>query len=909
MNSTDTGRLIAGFYFTSREIDVLACLVSGKSARSSASLLDISPKTVEFHLRNIMIKLECNSQEKVIDIIEKSEQYEILKRHYLTLLFPKKETKDNPVVNSISQKSGSYKFPFFNNKIKMVMFATVTALAIIFLGITILNSSVRIKQWGDKSDNLCLKWNIPRQDQIFIGREKLLKDIESSLQNNWQKGFKRSAASICAGMGGIGKTHLALQYIHHSQYPYTLRVWFPAENTEQLKQEYFKFAKKLGYPEEYSTFEEVLFFVKNWLEKNPGWLIVYDNANSYKEIQSFLPEAGGHVLITSRQRFWPDTFPIIPINVMSEKEAFDLLTSAIKKTRSGETKEISKLAKVLGYLPLALSQAGAYIHQNQISVSKYLELYKAHELELLSDHPTSALANNANVATTWNISLAKLVQEANENHEPTYALDLIMVAAYLTPENISRELLLTWLKEAYPNLESHELIFNRTIGQLWKYSLIHTDGENSMGIHRLLQTVLRTQHNKILKINKLEYPARTISWFDKILKSCLMYYKSKNLEGELRDPNLLSHLQTLELHAQLLNMDTPRSSLGRFENSIGQTFFSMGDLKSSLKHFMRSLEIGENPMVLDHKRRIIGYACNNIGMVLDWMGDPKKAKIYLERSLHMAQEYPKEYDFLEITMSNLGQAYRHLGELQKAKELLETSAKLIENRQGEGYGKDGVWAALNLCQLAEVYGDLGKSIEARRAFEKALVIREKYFGKNDRKIAETLIGLAEAQVNVGNPKAAKEALERSLDIFEKDYGKGHILTANVMTALGGVYRELGDNSLSKKILEEALRIRKQHYGPVHLHVIETCSELGKTHLNMGNFHQAKTILEEVKNFQSQYYGEDHIKIAPVLFSLSQVYIGLKETKTAEEFLQKSHHIFIKSYGEEHPLSKKTEALT
>jgi len=759
-----------------------------------------------------------------------------------------------------------------------------------------------------------ITWNIPRQDQIFIGRKKLLEDLEFSLHdlqkrskadNKYKNSVinnKRLAISACAGMGGIGKTQLVLQYIHHSQHPYTLRAWFHAENIEQLKQEYFKFAKRLGYPEEHSTFEEVLIFVKNWLVKNPGWLIIYDNVNSYKEIQNFLPESGGHVIITSRMRYWPDTFLVLPIDVMSEEEAVNFLNSTSKNINSKESMEARELAKALGFLPLALAQARAYIYQNQISISKYLKLYKTHALELLSAHPISELAYNTNVVTTWNISLAKLAKEVVENHEALYALDLIMVAAYLAPENISRELLLVWFKEAYPNLQSHELILHRIIGQLWKYSLIHIDTENSIGIHRLLQSVLRIQHNEILKINGLQYPARTIQWFDNILKSFSMYYKLKELEGELRDQNLLSHLQMLESHSQFLKLDTPRSRFGIFENLIGQMFFSLGDLKSSLSYFMRSLKIGEDIV----HNGVIGYACNNIGLVLDWMGDPKTSKIHLERSLKVAKEYPNEYDFMEVTMSNLGQVYRHLGETRKAKELLETSLKLIEKRQDKGYGKAGVWMAMNLCQLAEVYGDLGESTQAIGVFEKALEIREKYFGKNDRKVAETLIGLAESYINTGNPIAAKEALERSLDIFEKDYGKGHILNAKVLTALGNAYRELGKSWLSKKILEEALNIRRQYYGSEYPEVMETFSELGKTYARLGEFHQAKNILEEVRRFQSRYYGENHIKVAHVLFNLSHVYAKLKDVKIAEEFMRKSHKIFILSYGESHPLTQKSD---
>lgn len=1094
---------ISGINFTPRELDVIACILGGRTAKKIADYLRIKTRTVEHHCANIMKKLGCNSQERIIDFCEKSEEFTLLKKRYISLraehefeeelhkiakivhkktlsclilcnevklekylslagvtLFVKKQESlqnYNQLTASISSEKIDYiiqyssinssknenasdenlnkvidiiqvynqdpsditdcrgqpsaqnfvqigtfdlsdpqmyyhvvfsilqkLFPndnfekhvenfekiyekifkieysetkhvekclpsnstlYFSNdkswihrlgiqiaerKVKITIFALTIflffSLSIITLvkinkethlfGTFALNSDQNFSKNKAKTVNPNLKWNLPRRDQAFIGREVLLKNLESSLNdfpqkksaddnahNNYLIKNRKIAICACAGLGGIGKTQLALQYIHHCQKPYTLRAWFPAENLEQLKQEYFRFAKKLGHSEEQSTFEDVLVFVKNWLEKNPGWLIVYDNVNSYLEIQPFLPENGGHVIITSRMRHWPDTFVTLPIDVMTEEEAINLLNASIRNTKLKEINEKRELAKTLGYLPLALAQAGAYIHQNQISVSNYLQLYKTHETELLSTNPTCELANNTSVATTWNISLSKLVQESIENHEPLYALDLIMVCAYLAPENISRDFLLTWFKEAYPNLKSHDLILPRIIGQLWKYSLIHTDDEKSIGIHRLLQSVLRTQHNRIIKINNnVQYPARTVQWFDKVLLTCAIYYELFAMEGQFLDQNFLSHLQSLEAQAQLLQLNNPRLRFAKFSNMTGMTFYSLGDLKSALYYFMRALKIAESESVND--KSTIGYVYNNIGLSLDIMGDPKNANVYLDKSLKMAQQYPNEYDFLEITMSNLGQNYKHLGEAQKAKQLLEKSAELIAKR----YGNDGVWAAMNLCRLGEVYGDLGDNIQARDTFKKALTIREKYFGKNDRKVAETLISLAEVYINSGEPKAAKESFQRSLDIYEKVYGKNHILNARILTGLGSAFRELNNPVQSKKILEEALLIRKQYYNSEHLHVIETLEELGKTYAKLGDFQQAKNLLEEARKFQSQYYGENHIIVGNILFHLSQVYLSLKDINTARDLMKISHTIFMRSYGKEHSLTKKSDNL-
>lgn len=146
-------------------------------------------------------------------------------------------------------------------------------------------------------------WNIPRQDNVFVGREKLLSNLYSKLhQNHTLEGVNNVAVTACAGLGGIGKTQLALQYVNHTKHPYTLKVWFSAENIDELYNKYIEFAKLLGYAENSYTKENIIAYVKQCLVENPGWLLVYDNVSNYRKIAPFLPETGGYMILTTRQR-------------------------------------------------------------------------------------------------------------------------------------------------------------------------------------------------------------------------------------------------------------------------------------------------------------------------------------------------------------------------------------------------------------------------------------------------------------------------------------------------------------------------------------------------------------------------------------------------------------------------------
>ncbi|WP_342271898.1 NB-ARC domain-containing protein [Candidatus Tisiphia endosymbiont of Parasteatoda lunata] len=365
-------------------------------------------------------------------------------------------------------------------------------------------------------------WNIPRQDNVFVGREKLLSDLYNKLhKNHTPKGISNLAISACAGLGGIGKTQLALQYINHTKHPYTLKAWFSAENIDDLYNKYVEFAKLLGYTEAVYTKENIIAYIKQWLIDNPGWLLVYDNVNNYREIEPFLPEAGGHVILTTRQRYWPTKFSILPVNIMTEEEAIKTIKTLIERDISAEEQDaIKELVEVLGYLPLALVQAGSYIKQKHITIPEYLGLYKRYESELLADNSflEETKGYNYPVAITWNISLEAIVRDTKINNEPPIAIELLAVCAYLAPDKISRKLLLTWLQTAYPHLLSPQLTLNKHIALLWQYSMINYDDNDNIAIHRLVQAVLYHQISQVSESKNNIYSTLNLRWFESLLQ-------------------------------------------------------------------------------------------------------------------------------------------------------------------------------------------------------------------------------------------------------------------------------------------------------------------------------------------------------------------------------------------------------
>ncbi|MBP9729687.1 MAG: tetratricopeptide repeat protein [Gammaproteobacteria bacterium] len=1072
-------KTIHGIAFTSREIDIIACLLRGRRSSKIASLLSIAVRNVENRIAGIKLKLGCGSQEGIIDFIEKSgkllfmnqyytsllieiaferalkklsvlnSQYPVchivydgeekdnlfmprqLKKHlaltglnllevkenYHTLAQSNKEVEptENPIICCLSASliekdpdlfsffrknnpAGSIIFLCLNpdvsvniptaflNDIQMVdltkqqnyYLLVFDVLKILLTSISFEESILDFKKYcttvsdnsinhleeekGFLQDNnthptcvrsiltrrkviglmgavlllFCINslyenvvaqfwqmkpqestapikdtktWNIPRQDHVFVGREHLLKALEAKLHPSLPpaisvKGEKERVirtvypVSVCAGMGGVGKTQLALQYVHHSKHIYSLIAWFASENLDQLKQQYIEFAKALGYKEENPSIKTALPYVKEWLSRHPGWLLIYDNVNSYNEIKDYLPTGQGSMVLTTRQQKWPSAFETLDVDVMTEEESIQLIQSLIhRKIVDTEEKAAKELVNMLGCLPLAIAQASAYIHETHITIIDYLNLYQSHEQALLEDSTLPEGTNSLPIAATWNISLEAMAKEAKEKHEPLLALALLNVCAYLAPEKISRHLLLTWFKESYPKLTSPELVLPKLIAQLWRYSLINMEEDGSITVHRLVQAVVRHQHQQTSDQKNLEGSPLTLEWYGLLVKSIHseFNYKTHLLEDELRQKKLLPHLQMLLNHYKKRWPTHSEWSLIPIINDIGTVFSLMSDPKTAKFYYERALPTLEKHYGKDHLE--VAHALNQLGRECRYAGYLKEAKELHERALKIQEQfYGKDHPEIANSLNQLGRDYSYLGDARKAKELHERVLKIQEPH----YGINHVEIADILHQLGRDYRDLGDAKKAKELHERALEIQEQFYGKDHPEIAYSIDQLGRDYRDLGDVKKAKELHERALKIQEPYYDRDHIEAAHTLHQLGRDYADLGDAKKAKELHEHALKIQEQFYGKDHIAVAQTLYQLGRDYRDLGDAKKAKEFHERALEIQEPFYGKEHVEVAQTLHQLGRDYADLGDAEKAKELHEHALKIKEPFYDKSHP---------
>ncbi|WP_353275240.1 tetratricopeptide repeat protein [Wolbachia endosymbiont (group A) of Pipizella viduata] len=563
-------------------------------------------------------------------------------------------------------------------------------------------------------------WQVPLRNYNFVGREALLDKIEECLKAN-----DTATLVACHGLGGIGKTQLALEFIWSKLQKYRWIIWLDTRDRNTLINEYIKLGRGLnvihGYGENVRE-EDHAKHVKYWLEhpKRAGWLLICDNAPNYKDIADLLPIKGGKILLTSRYTFgWPQPQNTISIDVFEPGES----RSYIRKILEVEgTKldiiQVDTLAKTLGHLPLALAQASAYIKKTVISISDYLKLYNDRKRALLSDKtlletfPAGANRETAAIVyVTWDITVEAIKKES------LLAANWLTACAYLDGSPIPKSLLEIFAdnQENNPSLET----FHEALGILISYSMLTVKKDHSMLVHNLIQEVTR------LKSEESGKTKEDIKIVFQLLEEGFPY-RSDKLEDYAKKRQLLPHLE-----AFLSHMD----NLLEKNSSEKQTIE---------KDYLLDLLMWIND----------GYSD---------LGNPKRQEELIKRILPILQKhFSPDYEIATLLVS-LGIAYNALDNPRNAKELFEWALPIFEKH----YGSDHPKVAVILTNLGHAYENLDSPRRAKKLFERALAIQEKHYGLDHFEVAKLRANLGLVCYALGDFQKAKELSERALPIFEK----------------------------------------------------------------------------------------------------------------------------------------------
>ena len=619
---------------------------------------------------------------------------------------------------------------------------------------------------------------VPRTNALFVGRSRELTRLRDRLAQSPHQALVPHAA---VGLGGVGKTEIAVEYCHRFRKAYSYVWWVSAASRPILVEQMSSFAPSVGIPASGLSPELLMTYVREWLEGNQDrWLLVMDNADDPAVLHGALPVRGlGHVILTSRFVDWEplgvDPLPIEPLPV---DESAELL---VRRSGRAASAEASALGERLGGLPLALYQAGAFIQHSGWSFAQYSASLESRAEALLADNSAYLYRPTGESLTTisvWDRSLEAAAQRAPA------AQPIMEVLACYEAEAIPRSLL------AAPLIAADDVEIERALSALGQLSLI-TYANQYISLHRLVQEAVRARTimlggtralgqsldvaSQLLDCTFPQDPDDTYLWH-----TCaeLAGHCSRIADAAIRaqwtGPGLVS---VVIRTAQYLNSRGSREEALALLDKAEQVFPSAGTQALRVRLLSNRARVERNLGLLAEAERDARAAmmlsandCADsrpealeiLGRILLDNGDLSAAKETLWAGLDAARTTLGGTRYEVIALNYIARAHTYSGDLDDARRML-LEALDLDRRLHDQEHADTAWTLDNLGLVELAANDL---TSAEVHFRRALDIEAVVHGPEHPRSGWSLRNLAQTLVRKGDVAAAILYYERSLKVIE-----------------------------------------------------------------------------------------------------------------------------------------------
>ncbi len=624
---------------------------------------------------------------------------------------------------------------------------------------------------------------------VFLaGREGLLAELDVRLAARDGQSGPRVVA-LC-GLGGAGKTSVALEYAHRHLAEVGLAWQFPADDPGVVAAGFGELAAQLGARELLDVRDPVA-SVHGVLAAYPAeWLLVFDNAPSRASVQAFVPPAGrGRVLITSRDQIWPRG-QALEVPVLDQQVAAGFLGN---RTGDPDWRAARELAGELGGLPLALEQAAAYVQATGHSLAGYLAMFRQRRPDLLARGEPTAYPET--VATTWRLAFEDL------QHSAPGAAGLLRLLAFCAPEAIPLRLLLRSRPGLAGGLGSEvapllaplledELAAGDAAAALRRYSLVTPVGGGSVSVHRLVQAVTADQMPTGLASQWRQAAAALIE---------------AAIPADAALPGTWPACATLLPHAQAA-LDLTSGGMRQIARYLGWSgsYPAARDMFQLIADAHAEAYGPEHPDTLA-ARHELAYWTGNAGDAAA-ARDQYAALLPVEEKV-LGPEHP-------ATLAARHQLARWAGEAGDAAAARHQYAALLPVAE-KLLGPEHPTTLFVRGGLARWTGQAGDAAAARDQYAALLPVEEKVLGPEDLETLTTRANLATFTGRAGDPERARDQFAALLPVCEQVLGPEH---PDTLAARGNLARwtgEAGDAAAARDQFAALLPVRERVSGLEH----------------------------------------------------------------------------------------------
>lgn len=626
--------------------------------------------------------------------------------------------------------------------------------------------------------------------KFMVGREQALEKVRQQLLEGKPTSIGQTA--LFKGIGGLGKTQLAVEYADHYQNEYPNGIyWITAD--ENIDAQLTQIAVDARWVSPESEHSIKLDIARNRLKTYSDCLIVFDNLESIVAIQSYLPSASSnpHILVTSRSE--QPNFTDVKLDLLDEEQSYLMLIQEAERTPTNEEDETAarEIVAALSGLPLALELAGAYLARRPISWCAYRDLLKEDLKQALPSQLSSLTKHEADLFKTLKVS------EREISEEPLLA-EVLDLLTWSGSSPMSLRLMAHLL-----NVKQTDLLGSIGLGKALRL-LQEVPNNDRYAIHRLVQEVRRQDRPIALSIAWANTIAERLGdWFEDIRKE---FRELPAFELELE------HLRAWRNHAKLFLPITsirllwlqayPADHRGRYL-----------DARLIVQNALTEHETRALPASLLKANLLSDLAiCNSkLGEYPRVLGQCKQA-LEIRRKL-LGEKHPVVAD----SLNNLATCLRGLGNYPQA---LEVSKQAYEIRL-EIFGYEHPDIALSLDTIASINSDIGKHQRALEIGNQALEMRRKLLGEKHPRIAITLSNISRFYSALGNHKLALEIGNSALEMRRELLGEKHPAIANSIQNLAIFHSKMGDYPRAIELGRHGLKIRRELLGESHPYTISS----------------------------------------------------------------------------------------
>ncbi|MER7366338.1 tetratricopeptide repeat protein [Nonomuraea wenchangensis] len=757
--------------------------------------------------------------------------------------------------------------------------------------------------------------NVPAQAQVFVSRDRELAALDQGLAGT-------RAVVVVHGLGGIGKSTLAARYAAARAQAGINPVWWITADTPGAIEAGLA-ALAAGLQPELRAAAPLPVLAERataWLAAHAGWLLVLDDVADPGDVRPLLERiSAGQVLVTSRlaegwHRLGANE---LRLDVLDEQEAIELL-AGISADGQPSADGAAELVRELGYLPLAVKQAAAYLHQARLSPRAYLGLLRE-QPAVMYDRTARGADAERTIARIWRLTLDRLADTPS-------AGQLLRVLAWYGAEPLPRTLLDS------PDTDTPDV--RHALDELAAYNMITLDGA-AVIVHPLVQAVVRSFPDLFPGADITNGLRRATELLDKAIPPVYAPVQwpiwrmlvphiaalAQHAQPET-DSNITAHLfnqtglffmsqgafalsiryhqRALTAYARILTSDHPDTLTSR--NNLASAYQSAGDLGRAIPLFEATLAERERVLGADHPDALASR--NNLASAYQSAGDLGRAIPLFEATLAERERVlGADHPGTLTSRNNLAYAYESAGDLGRAIPLFEATLAERERVLGADH-PDTLASRNNLASAYQSAGDLGRAIPL---YEQTLADRERVLGGDHPDTLASRNNLAYAYESAGDLRRAIPLYERTLAERERVLGADHPDTLTSRNNLAYAYRAAGDLgraiSLSERTLEDCERV----LGIDHPDTLASRNNLAGAYMSAGDLGRAIPLYEQTLADMERVLGAGHPSTLTSRNNLAGAYMSAGDLGRAIPLYEQTLADAERVLGLDHPLTKAVQA--